>query len=333
MMASKFGGKWFPKAYAQLPDQAGKTVVITGTTTGTGNVLARVLLSKNARVVMLNRQSKRSDTALAALQAEFPEGAVEQVACDLMSFASVRTAMADVVARLQAVDVLCLNAGIMSFDDVRTEDGFDVQMQTNLLSGFLITSSLMPLLEAAAELRGEARVVHHSSVARKTNPDKLRAANLEVCEPGTLGGDGNVNSFGGGRWSRYQQSKLACLVFSNALADKLAAKGSRVISVCAHPGVASSGLESSSAGTPRASRILGFFLKQSGFDGAIGIMHCSAAPDVKSKDLWGPTSFIGFRGPVHKIALSELDDNAASKDLLWTAAEKATGAEFAFSRD
>jgi len=89
------------------------------------------------------------------------------VECDLRSFASVEAA-AKRVAELcpEGVHVLANNAGVMALPDEATGDGFDVQMQTNHLSHFLLTRELMPLLERAAEADGEARVVNHSSGAR-----------------------------------------------------------------------------------------------------------------------------------------------------------------------
>jgi len=84
-----------------------------------------------------------------------------------MRFASVDAA-ADRVRELcpGGLDVLCNNAGVMAFADTATVDGYDVQMQTNHLSHFLLTRELMPLLEMAGQATGEARVVNHSSIAR-----------------------------------------------------------------------------------------------------------------------------------------------------------------------
>ena len=64
------------------------------------------------------------------------------------------------------LDVICNNAGIMALKDQATIDGFDIQMQTNHLSHFLLTKELLPLLEIAAEKRGEARIVNHTSISR-----------------------------------------------------------------------------------------------------------------------------------------------------------------------
>ena len=108
--------------------------------------------------------------------------------CDLASFASVRDAAAEVrVAAADGLDCLCNNAGVMALKDEATVDGYDVQMQTNHLGHFLLTCELMPLLEKAAARRGEARVVNHTSDARKM-AWRLEEADLEQ-RGGELGGD------------------------------------------------------------------------------------------------------------------------------------------------
>ena len=158
----------FPALKASLPSMSGKTVAVTGCTSGTGFILAKVCLELGARVIMLNRASARSDAAKEQLEA-LGKGTVASVPCDLMDFDSVRAAGATLRKEFDAIDVLVNNAGVMGVKDEATKDGYDVQMQTNHLSHFLLTSLAWPLLQKAAELRGEARVVQHSSGARRSN--------------------------------------------------------------------------------------------------------------------------------------------------------------------
>ena len=222
---------------------AGRVCAITGSTSGTGFFTAVAALRGGAAcIVLLNRPSPRAEKAREELQG-LAGGATEiiPVDCDLQSFECVRAAAAIVAAetiKRGGLDVLACNAGIMAVGDARTVDGFDVQMQTNHLSHFLLTKLLMPALEAAASSRGEARVVQHSSGARKPNKrrpgsDNLVASHFERCEPGSLGGDGLGACFG-----RYHQSKLSNTCFAMALHARLSAKQSKVKSCCAEPGVA-----------------------------------------------------------------------------------------------
>ena len=122
--------QWFPSLVETLPTLAGKTIAVTGCTSGTGFVLARTAVELGAaRVVLLNRASPRADSALEKLKA-MPDVTtnVIHVDCDLSSFASVREAAAAVREAVGELDVLCLNAGVMGLLDAATPDGFDVQM-------------------------------------------------------------------------------------------------------------------------------------------------------------------------------------------------------------
>ena len=131
---------------------------------------------------------ERVDAARAALGELSPAGVFVDVVCDLQSFDSVRVAAERVVELCpEGLDVLCNNAGVMALPDRATAEGFDVQMQTNHLSHFLLTKRLFPLLERAASLRGEARIVNHSSMARHASR-RLEAKYLER-RGGDLGGD------------------------------------------------------------------------------------------------------------------------------------------------
>lgn len=238
--------KFYTDAYvASLPSMAGKTVAVTGasTTQGLGYCCAKTMAKKGARVILLNRPSERAAAAEKQLKVDVPGAEVSSVDCDLSSFASVRAAASALQAQLggTGLDVLCANAGVMALPDQATADGYDVQMQTNHLSHFLLCKELYPLLEKAAAARGEARIVHHSSGARKMG-GSLQAQYLGA-NGGKLGGDSASMFFGGARWTRYGQSKLANAVFTLALRDKLAAKGSKVKALCAAPGLAASGLQ------------------------------------------------------------------------------------------
>lgn len=314
----------YPALVASLPSLAGKTVAITGCTSGVGLVLARTCGDLGAQVLMLNRPSPRAEAALRDLRERGAKA--ELIACDLQSFEAVRAAGAAMRAAYPGgVDVLCNNAGVMGMPDIATPDGFDVQMQANHLSHFLLTSELWPLLEAAATARGEARVVNHSSGARRGAPlqaDYLRA------KGGHLGGDGFP---GFGKWKRYQQSKLANLLFTYALHDRIAqsrpAFAGRIKSLCAHPGPTDSGLQGKTvaAGGGRLldRYILGRTLKaaHSVEDGTMGVARASCEPGVESLAFYGPEG-AGKAGPA---VLLPPERDAKGEELLWRESLKATG--------
>ncbi|MFK7992081.1 MAG: SDR family NAD(P)-dependent oxidoreductase [Sandaracinaceae bacterium] len=326
----------FPTFKASLPSMEGKTVAITGTTSGTGQAAAHTVAELGATVLLLNRASSRSDASYALLQKAFPDALLHQVECDLQSFASVAAA-AEAVQGLcpDGLDVLCNNAGVMALADQATKDGYDVQMQTNHLSHFLLTRELMPLLEKAAEARGDARIVNHSSVARMSPKKTLLARYLEK-NGGQLGGDGNavLNAmFQGPRWLRYNQSKLANCAFTAALHHRLSAKGSKVKALVAHPGFANTNLQTNSVkeggmGSMLTSALMR--IAQSTEDGAMGILSGMCLPDARSGRFYGPgKGNTAFKGRAVAFDLEPFYDNAETRDLLWDKSVEAIGKDFA----
>jgi Dehydrogenases with different specificities (related to short-chain alcohol dehydrogenases) len=233
--------KWFPEFEKTLPSLEGKTICVTGCTSGTGYIVARTAIRKGAsRILLLNRPSDRATKAEDSLKAESSSPkTIETIPCDLQDFDSVRSAIESIKTKCDSIDVLCNNAGVMALEDIATKDGYDVQMQTNHLSHFLLTKELFPLLTKAAEVHGDARVCNHSSEARKYK--KTLDAQYFGRNGGNLGGNGNNFLFGRARWVRYSQTKLANSVFSTCLADRFQ-KYPGLKSVCAHPGLASTNL-------------------------------------------------------------------------------------------
>lgn len=314
---------------------AGKTVVITGTTSGTGKIAALTVAGLGAKVLVLNRASTRSAESFAKLTASLPDADVHQVECDLQSFASVEAA-AERVKELcpEGVHVLCNNAGVMALADVGTTDGFDVQMQTNHLSHFLLTRELMPLLERAAEASGDARVVNHSSVARMS-PQKVLLPEYLEKKGGQLGGDGSAFQsalFRGARWQRYNQSKLANCAFTAALHERLRKKDSKVKALVAHPGFANTNLQQTSVregGMGKALTGIMMRFSQSIEDGAMGILSCMCLPEAQSGQFYGPGSkSSSLKGKAIPFDLEPFYDNAESRKLLWDKSVAAIGREF-----
>ena len=310
-------------AYAKsIPTQEGKSIAITGCTSGTGKVLARTCGQLGARVIMLNRPSSRAEAALQELLDQGFNALL--IPCDLQDFSSVKQAAKEIIKQCpEGLDVLCNNAGVMGINDIATRDGFDVQMQTNHLSHFLLTSAIWPLFEKAAAERGEARIVNHSSGARRGSP--LDAAYLGP-NGGVLGGDGFP---GIGRWRRYQQSKLANLLFTYALADAIAEHRptykDKIKSLCAHPGPTDSGLQSKTTkagGTRFLDKLILWRTLRSAHsveDGTMGILRASCDPSIQTMDFFGPEGR-GKAGPAERLP-AERDQDAET--LLWTESLKA----------
>jgi len=303
-------------------DMTGKVVVITGTTSGTGYVCAREVAKKGAQVVLLNRKSERSENSLAQLKKECPEGKFDQITCDLQSFESVERAVDSIKIKYPVVDVLINNAGVMALPDEATKDGYDVQMQTNVISHFLITKELWPLLKNSKE----ARIVNHSSMARLGPP--LAPEYFEK-KGGNLGGDGTKEenfSFKGPRWMRYHQTKLANAAFTYGLKNKLEeAKVSNVIPLLAHPGLAKTQLQVTSASVGGMDGASNFMKSaQSAEDGATGIIRAAMDPSVKAGDFFGPSGE-GWTGFPEALTPEDLLLDDSNIKVNWEGCEKAVG--------
>lgn len=302
-------------------DMTGKVVAITGTTSGTGFFCAREVAKKGARVILLNRKSERSEKAVKQLQEEVPTGTFDPIDCDLQNFESVNNAVHAIKSKYNVLDVLVNNAGVMALKDQGTKDGYDVQMQTNVLSHFLITKELFPLLLKS----NGARIVNHSSMARLGGPLEMKYFEKNG---GNLGGDqaDKANGFRGPRWDRYHQTKLANAVFTYALKNKLQEAGvSNVIPLLAHPGLARTQLQVTTAedgGMDKDSE----FMKQaqSAEDGATGIIRASMDPAAKAGDFYGPTA--GWTGFPDLLPPEDMLSDPSNIQVFWEGCEKAVGA-------
>ncbi len=302
-------------------DMRGRVAAVTGTTSGTGYVCARELAKRGATVLLLNRRSSRSESSLKSLQSEVPSGTFVAVTCDLQDFASVREAAAEINANYNRLDVLCNNAGVMALRDQATIDGYDVQMQTNCISHFLLTKELFPLLMES----DDARIVNHSSMARIGGPLE---AEYFGRNGGNLGGDGTEEEnerITGPRWARYHQTKLANCAFTYGLKERFDGKGIKnVKALLAHPGLSMTSLQLTTAEDGGMDAESPFMNNaQSAEDGATGIIRCCMDPEAKSGDFYGPPQWRGFPD------LIEPEDylgNAQNIATNWDGCEAAVGA-------
>lgn len=302
-------------------DMTGKVVAITGTTSGTGFVCAREVAKKGATVILLNRKSERAEESLSQLQESVPEGKFDPIVCDLQSFESVRKAMETIKTKYNVIDVLINNAGVMAQKDRATVDGYDVQVQTNCISHFLITKELFPLLRNSSQ----ARIINHTSMARLGPP-----LDLEYFEPkgGRLGGDGTEEenlSFQGPRWTRYRQTKLANCAFTYGLKEKLEEAGiTNVIPLLAHPGLALTNLQATAVadgGMDSESELMAH--AQSAEDGATGIIRAAMDKHVNSGDFFGPKA--GWKGFPDILPPEEELYHPSNIQVNWEGCEKAVG--------
>ena len=304
----------------QLPSLAGKTVAVTGASRGLGYVTALTCAQKGAEVILLGRRSEAADRALdgvrdAAASASSPSPLF--VECNHLDFASVREAANNVreITKDRGLDVLCCNAGIMLQEDMASKDGYDITISTNVLAHFLVTKELMPVLEKAEQLRGEARIVSMSS-GSGFGPPAFNAVYF-TRRGGGLGGER-------ASYDRYHQSKLANLVFTAALDDRLRANGSNIKAVACTPGVCGTDMfvhaTKVMSGRPAPRNNV-----PSTKDGSLSQLKCIIDPTIESGDLFGPSR--GMAGLPAKADLSPptVLVNEEVKTELWKLCEDAVG--------
>ncbi|MCB2222045.1 MAG: SDR family NAD(P)-dependent oxidoreductase [Bacteroidetes bacterium] len=302
-------------------DLTNKFVVITGTTSGTGYVCAREVAKKGATVILLNRGSERSKKSHQQLIDSVPSGKFIAIECDLQDLNSVRNAMQIIKSKYQVIDVLVNNAGVMALKDQATIDGYDVQMQTNCISHFLITKELFPLLKKS----DEARIVNHTSMARLGSPLEMKYFEKKG---GNLGGNGTEEenqNFQGPRWERYHQTKLANCAFTYGLKKKLKEKGIKnIIPLLAHPGLSLTNLQVTTAADGGMESNSGFMAQaQTAEDGATGIIRATMDPNVKPGDFFGPVE--GWKGFPDLLTPEEHLYNDSNIQINWEGCENAVG--------
>ncbi len=300
---------------ADIPDQSGRTVVVTGANSGLGLATARELARHGAHVVLACRNEERGAAALATVRDASPGTSAEFASLDLGDLASVRAFAGRFSAEHDGLDVLVNNAGIMAVPRAITADGFESQIGTNHLGHFALTGLLLPALLA----RPQARVVVVSSTAHR-----LHRINLD-----DLNGERHYQ-----RWLAYSQSKLANLVFTFELQRRAAAAGLDLRAVAAHPGYAATNLQTAGKSSlldrlyaPIGNRLVA----QSADRGAWPSLYAATMPDVPGGAFIGPDGIGEFRGHPHYVAARGAAHDPDTGRRLWDLSEQLTGVHYDFA--
>src|SRR5215211_983288 len=294
----------------RIPDQTGRTAVVTGANSGLGLVTARELARAGARVVMACRNLDKGHAAVDAIRSDVPDAQVQLDELDLAILASVRSFADRFTETHDGLDLLINNAGVMAAPRRLTEDGFELHLGTNHLGHFALANLLLPLMEG----RQDARVVTLSSNAHKT----VRGIAFDNL-------NGERRYF---RWNAYGQSKLANLLFALELDRRLRAQGSTVKSLGAHPGYAATNLQSAAA--PLVDRVImkvsNAVVAQSDEMGALPALYAATEPGLEGGTYIGPDGFAEQRGhpKVVRPNRAARDEQAARR--LWEVSEEVTAA-------
>jgi NAD(P)-dependent dehydrogenase (short-subunit alcohol dehydrogenase family) len=289
---------WKP---TEIPDQTGRTFVITGANGGIGKQTTKVLAAKGATVIMACR-----NTATAQRVADEIGGDVSVSALDLADLSSVR----EFAERTDEFDVLINNAGLMNIPFSRTRDGFETQWGVNHLGHFALTGLLLDRI-------GD-RVVTLASIAHRQTP-KLWIDDL---------------NYENRRYQRnlaYAQAKLSNLMFARELQRRLTESGSSKRSYAVHPGVSATDLFTRTETLiDRVAKPAIAIVGHSPARAAHSSLFAATTPDADPNTYWGPTRLFGAQGPVEPSPSSRLSQDHDLWRRLWEESERLTGVEYKF---
>jgi NAD(P)-dependent dehydrogenase (short-subunit alcohol dehydrogenase family) len=294
-----------------IPDQTGRTAVVTGANSGIGLETAKALAARGASVVLAVRDLDKGKQAAATITTASPGADVTVQRLDLSSLDAVRAAAAELRATLDRIDLLINNAGVMYTPRSITADGFELQFATNHLGHFALTGLLLDRLLAA----DGSRVVTVSSFGHR-----IRSR---------IDFDDLTFEHGYSRVAAYGRSKLANLLFTYELQRRLAEAGATTIAVAAHPGGSNTELARNSPMPLRAlSDVLSPLLAQSPAMGALPSLRAATDPAVVGGQYYGPDGFRELRGHPTVVASSRQSHDAGTQRQLWTISENLTGVTY-----
>lgn len=228
-----------------IPDLAGRVVLVTGGTNGLGSQTVASLAAHNAaHIYFTGRSQSSADKVIAELKEKQPNAHITFFQCDLASLQSVKDAAKTLTDSLDRLDLVFANAGIMALPPTLTKDGYEIQFGTNHVGHALLIALLTPLLERTAQQASspaDVRIIWTTSQGYALHPrggilfDKARTPQSDISPVA-------------GGWVRYGQSKLANLLYARAYARHHPS----ITSVSIHPGVSATGLVTSRSFLDRA---------------------------------------------------------------------------------
>jgi NAD(P)-dependent dehydrogenase (short-subunit alcohol dehydrogenase family) len=299
---------------ADIPDQSGKTFVVTGANSGIGLEAVIALAGKGAHVVMACRSADKAKGAVDRVTKTHPSAKLAVRSLDLSSLASVRAFAETMQKEHAAIDVLVNNAGVMAIPRTLTADGFEMQLGTNHLGHFALTGLVLPLLAKARR----ARVVTVSS---------------SVHHGGSMHWDDLMGERRYDKWSAYMQSKLCNQLFMYELGRRLAAPHPSIESLSCHPGYAATNLQS--VGPKMEKSWTGAIFEtgnavfaQSAASGALPTLRAATDPSAKGGEYYGPRGPGGLWGAPVVARTSGRSRNETDAKRLWNRSMDLTGVRY-----
>jgi NAD(P)-dependent dehydrogenase (short-subunit alcohol dehydrogenase family) len=294
-------GKWDAN---QIPDQSGKIIVITGSSSGIGFEAARVLVNKGAKVIIAVRDPVKGNTALDKIKAQNENAEAEYMNIDLADLDSVSSFVNEYKDKFDKLDILINNAGVMIPPYSKTKNGFELQMGTNHFGHFALTIQLLDLIKNTPN----PRIVNVASNAHKYGNINFEDLNWEKRKYKA--------------WRAYGDSKIANLYFTFELKNKL--KDTNVKVTAAHPGWTATDLQRHSGIVDYLNRFFAMKPEQ----GALPTLRAATDEAANSGDYYGPDGFMGMKGYPVKVEPSDLAKDETIAKKLWSVSEELTNNKF-----
>lgn len=298
----------------QVPDMAGRYVVVTGANSGTGREATRRMAAAGAHIVMACRTPSKAEAACEELLHENPRAQLEIRRIDLADLGSVREFAAGFLDDGRPLDLLVNNAGVMSPPQrFETVDGFELQFGTNFLGPFALTNLLLPLLLDAPAPR-VATMTSGTAHYGRINFRDLQSRH---------------------RYSpamSYAQSKLADMLMAQHLARVADDLGWNLLSTYAHPGYTRTNLQTTGPSLGRDRTRHGMFSgsertvlpSQDVAHGVEPLLFAATSPDAVQGGYYGPGGRMGLVGPTRRYGQPRSSRGVDLAPSLWAVAEKLT---------
>jgi NAD(P)-dependent dehydrogenase (short-subunit alcohol dehydrogenase family) len=305
-------GRW---TAADVPDQSGRTAVVTGASGGLGLETATVLAERGATVVLACRDLGKAERAAQRIRQHAGNADARVVRLDLADLASVRAAADEIRDACPSLDLLINNAGVMNIPRELTGDGYERTLATNHLGHFALTGLLLGRLTGTTG----SRIVTVSSNGHRMGDGVMHFDDLQL-------------ERGYKPWPAYYRSKLANLLFTYELRRRLAAAGAGTIALAAHPGNARTDLWRHSrldqAVYQPTLRMLTFWFAQSAQMGALATLRAATDPAASGGEYYGPPGRLQFTGYPVRVESSARSHDEADAARLWAISEELTGVSY-----
>lgn len=289
----------------KVEEMNGKIAVITGGNSGLGLETAKFLDNKGVEVIIAVRDIAKGEKVIK----EHKLKNTIAMKLNLSSFDSIKEFSQELKKNYKQLDFLVNNAGVMMTEELKTEDGYELQFGTNHLGHFLLTKELLGILEKPSE----SRIVILSSLAHRWGKKKINFENINL-----TGKYDKINA--------YSQSKLSNLMFAMELNERLITKNSNIKVIACHPGFSRTNLQR------ELNSVTKFFtnlLSQESHLGVLPSLRALTDKNLKGGEYLGPNGIGERKGKkvVESKVLPIVQDKKMRRKL-WEISENLIGESF-----